>query len=57
MCHDQPTFTSVERIPTRPACPGVGGQNVGIWIEDVTGKTPAKRIFDRTGLPTWSGDG
>jgi hypothetical protein len=56
-CHDRPTFTSVERIPTRPACPVVGGQNVGIWIEDVTGKTPAKRIFDRTGVPTWSGDG
>jgi Tol biopolymer transport system component len=32
-------------------------ENVGIWIEDVTGKTPAKRIFDRKGLPTWSGDG
>ena len=32
-------------------------ENVGIWIEDVTGKTPAKRIFDRTGVPTWSGDG
>lgn len=34
-----------------------GGGHVGIWIGDLTGKTPRKRIFDRSGNVMWSGDG
>jgi Tol biopolymer transport system component len=30
---------------------------VGIWVYDMTGKTPARRIFERKGQPSWTNEG
>ena len=51
------------RLPGRPLPRlreprhGAGSAAAGIWVHDMTGETPPRRIFDRKGEPFWANDG
>jgi Tol biopolymer transport system component len=32
-------------------------ERAGVWVYDVTGKTPPRRVFERFGIASWSDDG
>jgi Tol biopolymer transport system component len=34
-----------------------GTSNEGVWVHDLEKKTPPRKVFDRFGLSSWSGDG
>jgi Tol biopolymer transport system component len=37
--------------------PAAEAEKRGVWIYDLTGDAPRRRVFDRYGMPSWSNDG